>query len=89
MVGTVTLSIIQSYYIAPEAMDGVYNQKCDIWSIGVILYMLLTGVPPFNGDSDEEIFEMIKNKFYTFEIPEMQGVSESVKNLISSILVEP
>ena len=51
--------------------------------------MLLTGVPPFNGDSDEEIFEMIKNKFYTFEIPEMQGVSESVKNLISSILVEP
>lgn len=68
-------------------MDGVYNEKCDIWSVGVILYILLTGVPPFNGDSDQQIFEAVKNQQYTFDIPEMEGVSEGVKELIRSILV--
>jgi calcium-dependent protein kinase len=44
------------YYIAPEIFtEATYNEKCDVWSLGVILFVLLTGEPPFAGESDVEI----------------------------------
>lgn len=46
------------YYMAPEIFTSLsYNEKCDIWSLGVILYCMLTGRPPFNGYSDQEIID--------------------------------
>jgi len=51
-----------AYYTAPEVLDGRYDQRCDVWSIGVIAYMLLSGSPPFYGESSEEIHDMIRHK---------------------------
>ena len=53
-----------SYYIAPEIINGSYDQRCDIWSAGVILYILLSAVPPFDGENDKEIIEEVRKLKY-------------------------
>ena len=40
------------YYMAPEVLEGAYDETCDMWSIGVITYCILCGYPPFNADND-------------------------------------
>ena len=44
------------FYISPEIIKGSYDEKCDIWACGVILYILLSGYPPFNGSSDKDVY---------------------------------
>lgn len=44
------------YYIAPECLNGIYEQSCDIWSLGVLLYLLITGILPFSGTNSDEVF---------------------------------
>ena len=52
------------YYIAPEVLKKKYNSKCDLWSCGVIMYILLTGVPPFGGSNNRVIIEKILKRDY-------------------------
>ena len=49
-----------TYYISPELLTKNHNEKCDMWSIGVILFVLLSGTVPFDGNSDDDIFQSIK-----------------------------
>lgn len=77
------------YYISPEVLKGNYDMSCDIWSQGVILYILLSGVPPFYGNSDTEILNMVKIGEFSFKIEEFKVVSSSVKDLISKMLTKP
>ncbi|KEP61219.1 UNVERIFIED_CONTAM: calcium-dependent protein kinase CDPK4 [Hammondia hammondi] len=74
------------YYVAPEVMDGKYNEKCDLWSIGVIVYMLLSGSPPFTGHGDQEILIKIRRCKYNMDGPRWRGISEQAKHFIASLL---
>lgn len=74
------------YYIAPEVLFEKYDEKCDVWSCGIILYILLCGYPPFNGENDSEILAKIKLGKFTFPEEEWEHVSDSAKDLIKKLL---
>ncbi len=74
------------YYIAPEVLSEKYDEKCDIWSCGIIIYILLCGYPPFNGDNDNEILNKIKKGKFEFPAEEWENISDIAKDLIKSML---
>jgi calcium-dependent protein kinase len=75
-----------AYYVSPEILAGHYTEKCDIWSSGVILYVLLSGVPPFNGVNDQIIYSKIRKMKFSFPPSEWKNISEEAKDLISHML---
>ncbi len=63
-----------------------YNEKCDIWSCGVILYIILSGIPPFNGASDQEIMKKVRVGKFSFSDPCWSNISDKAKDLITKLL---
>jgi calcium-dependent protein kinase len=55
------------YYIAPEIIDGMYDERCDLWSVGVITYMLISGSPPFHAKTHAQLYSKIKRTDFDFE----------------------
>eukprot|EP01126_Amoeba_proteus_P037849 TRINITY_DN3921_c0_g2_i1.p1 TRINITY_DN3921_c0_g2~~TRINITY_DN3921_c0_g2_i1.p1 ORF type:complete len:258 (+),score=70.51 TRINITY_DN3921_c0_g2_i1:1204-1977(+) len=81
-------SVGTACYVAPEVLSGrSYGTTCDIWSCGVIAYILLSGQMPFHGSGNEEIFEKIKAAQYTFPSPYFDYVSIEGLDFIDKILV--
>ena len=75
-----------SYYVAPEVLKGSYDQRCDIWSLGTILYILLSGVPPFNGRNDQEIYAKVAEMKYDLTGSKWSHISPQAKDLISKMM---
>jgi calcium-dependent protein kinase len=75
-----------AYYVAPEILKGDYTEKCDIWSAGVILYIFLSGDPPFNGPSDSAIYSKIAQMKFSFPDKKWKNVSNEAKDLILHML---
>lgn len=74
------------YYIAPEVLKGSYTTQCDNWSMGVVLFIMLSGKPPFGGKSNKEIIDNVLNGQYSFSNPVWENISDTAKDLIAKLL---
>ena len=75
------------YYMAPEVLEGQYDSKCDTWSLGVLLYVFMSGYLPFQGENRNDVFYKIQNGKYHFNHAEFKEVSPEVIDLIQKLLV--
>ena len=76
------------YYVAPEVLQGEYDEKCDIWSIGALTYIMLCGDPPFKGNSNHEIFNKILREDIKFSSKKWEKISDDAKNFVKNCLIK-
>jgi len=74
------------YYVAPEVLRGHYDNECDVWSMGVIMFILLCGYPPFEGDNNKEIFKRVLQQKLEFDPEDWTDISAEAKDLITKML---
>ncbi|WOK94194.1 calcium-dependent protein kinase 10-like [Canna indica] len=75
------------YYVAPEVLNKSYGPEADVWSIGIIIYILLVGVPPFWAESEQDIFDEVLNGTLNLHSDPWPSISVSAKDLVRKILV--
>lgn len=75
------------YYVAPEVVSGQqYDERCDVWSVGVIMYIMLTGTPPFFGNNDDEVIASVKQARPDYSQPIWSQLSPMAKDLVQKML---
>ncbi|KAF8732222.1 hypothetical protein HU200_016197 [Digitaria exilis] len=74
------------YYVAPEVLMKDYGCKVDVWSAGVIFYILLSGVPPFWDETEQGIFDQVLKGELDFSSDPWPSISESAKDLVKKML---
>ena len=79
----------EPHYVSPEVLTGNYNEKCDIWSAGVILFIMLAGYPPIHDDDKDALYQKILTYKPVTDGEEWKTVSEAAKDLIRKMLVAP
>lgn len=81
-------SVGSPYFMAPEVLNECYNSKCDVWSLGILFYFLIAGVPPFYSDSIPELFKLILHSNPNFKSDCWKNVSRETKDAISYMLIK-
>eukprot|EP00555_Chaetoceros_dichaeta_P003563 CAMPEP_0198251994 /NCGR_PEP_ID=MMETSP1447-20131203/2635_1 /TAXON_ID=420782 /ORGANISM="Chaetoceros dichaeta, Strain CCMP1751" /LENGTH=688 /DNA_ID=CAMNT_0043937135 /DNA_START=14 /DNA_END=2080 /DNA_ORIENTATION=- len=75
-------------YVAPEILKNhPHDESADMWSVGVIMYLLLVGYPPFKENKQQELFQKIRLGYYEFQPDDWKDISEQAKDMIQSLLV--
>jgi len=80
------LVLIKPYYLAPEILLQEYTYKIDMWSIGIITFILLCGYPPFAGYNDYETLELVRSAKLEFSSPEWDDITSEAKDFITLLL---
>jgi len=74
------------YYVAPQVLVGAYDHMADLWSCGVIMFVVLCGYPPFYGDTDADVLAKVRLGNFTFHSVDWKNVSDDAKQLIRMLL---
>jgi len=74
------------YYVSPQVLAGKYDELSDLWSCGVIMYVLLCGYPPFYGESDADVLSKVRLGNFSFNAADWKNISEDAKKLIRNLL---
>lgn len=74
------------YYMSPEIIDGNFDEKTDIWSLGIVMHQMLTGKFPFEPNKNEDLFQVIKTKKFDPELLYKADCSEEVIDLVQKTL---
>lgn len=81
-----TTKVGSALYMSPQVLAGRYDEACDSWSMGVIMYILLSGNPPFKGENEQEVLAKVKKGTFSFNAREWMSVSEDAKDLIKLLM---